>query len=676
MRQRVRNWLQTEYRRGVAILPRLILSSVIMTIVIGILLSCFMSVMESRQEEKESKLRIGYVAEEDMLTRLLVSYVSEMDSVDEWCRFVSVTEEKGKKELQEGKLAALLILPENVVDEILSGSNAPATLLLPEKSSTLGIVFEELADAGIRMLSVAQGEIYTIYELAYECGFTQEQLLSMCDDINAYNLGLLTERESWFRTEKVSITGNEEVAVYYGSALVACCLLLCVLFFGNYVKHEEQEQLLIWKRLGISPVVQVIGRITITSLLLMIFLLPMTGLWLLPWLRRMLVPVLTWQSIVLIVFSLICIAAYDLLLYQMVEEHRAAVVTVGLFVVVQGYVSGYFVPTVLLPEIIQKLAVFIPTTYIRWAFSAFFSGDIENAGSVSIGLMVLICCFTVANIIVMYVKTSTYADGHASSFLVPKRKQALIKGSLFGIYAKRLFYRKSFWCSLLVIGLVSVGLTSMEQQSETTITAVFYDESGDWEELLCEYEGYIQFVACESEAEVRNKVLHDEAECGYWIPKDFRERIESGEARKSIVFYKDSDALMAETVNEILFEQLFMELSKEWFTDYIRETDQLLTVLEHKMTDGSTFSIEKEYWSTDSREGVTQKEERTTYPVVMVVIMAIVLCGLSGAWEAFEDYRRYHFFKRKPGVIIVCNIFQPIVCGVMMGILIFLLNSY
>ena len=117
MMQRIRNWFRAEYQRAVAILPKLMAISVMITVVMGFLLSGGMSLIEQKQEEKQSKIRIGYVAEDDMLTKLLVSYVAGMDSVDEWCRFVSVTEEEGKEELQKGKLAALLILPDNVVDE-------------------------------------------------------------------------------------------------------------------------------------------------------------------------------------------------------------------------------------------------------------------------------------------------------------------------------------------------------------------------------------------------------------------------------------------------------------------------------------------------------------------------------------------------------------------------------
>ncbi len=676
MMQKIRIWFQTEYRRACVILPRLMIVSVIITVVMGVLLHGCVSYMEKRQREEQSRIRIGYVAEEDMLTKLLVSYVAGMDSVDEWCRFVSVTEEEGREELQEGKLAALLILPENVVDEILSGRNAPATLILSAQSSALGIVFEELADAGIRMLSVAQGEIYAVYELANVLGLTEEQLLGICDEINTYNMGLVMKREAWFQTKKVSVTGNEEMAVYYGSALAAFWLMMCGILFGSYIKHSEQEELLLWKRLGIPLVIQVIGRILVTAMLLFMTVLPLTGLWLLPWIREDLIPVFSWQSLVVILLSVICVSAYDMLIYQLSEQHRTAITVVGLFAVVQGYVAGYLVPTVLLSQAVQKLAGFLPASYIRQAFSLFFSGDTKQTGSICVGLLLFLIIFSLINVGVMYYKTRIYANGNRSVLRRRKEQKNWVRGTVFIIYTKRMLYRKSFWCSLLIIAALSVGLVSLERQSETRIAAAFYDESGEWEELLSEYDGYIQFLACSSEDEVRELVLHDKVECGYRIPEDFRERIQNGEAKKSIALYKDADAFMANTVNEILFEKLFMQLSKEWFAAYMEEADMLLSVLDDKMTDGSTFRIEKEYWQTDIGESTSEQEERTTYPIMIVVITAIVLCGLSGIWEAIEDFHRYCFFKRKAAVMVSISILQPVLCGVVMGILMFFINSY
>ena len=675
MMQRIRTWFQAEYKRAWAMLPAIMVKSIIITFVMGVLFHGITYWLEAGQEE-DSRLKIGYVAEEDMLTKLLVSYVSGMDSVNELCRFVSVTEEEGREELQEGKLAALLILPENVIDEILTGSNAPATLLLPKQNSALGIVFEELADAGIRMLSFAQGEIYTVYELANILELNEEQFQSACDVINAYNIELFMKRESWFHTQKVSVTGNEETAVYYGSVFAAFWLLLGGVLFGSYIKHGEQEQLLVWKRLGVSPMIQVAGRVLVTAMLLVMMLFPLSGLWILPWFREKLIPVFTWQSLLVILLSVICIAAYDMLLYQLSEEHRTAIVAVGIFAVLQGYLSGYLVPKVLLPQVVQELAVFLPTSYIRQAFSMFFSGDTQYTGRICIALLFFTMLFFLIDVAIMSYKTGTAAEGNAYYGMRKKEQKIRIRGNVFSIFIKRMLHRKSFWCSLILIVVLSIGLVGLERESETSIIAAFYDESGEWEEVLSAYDGYIQFVACENEAEVRERVLYNEVECGYCIPADFRDRLQNGESKKSIAFYRDSDAFLADTVNEVLFGQLFVQLSRDWFVTYLGDMEELIPALEHKLTDGSTFEIKKEYWNTKQQDNTSKKEKRITYPIWGVIVVAIILCGLSGVWEAIEDYRKYHFFKRSAPVMVVLSTLLPIVCGVIVFFLMLSLNSY
>ena len=113
----------------------------------------------------EFKLKVGYTAEEDQITALAVAYVQSMESVKSLCSLEAVTEQDGKQRLQNGELAALIVLPGDVVNEILSGSNTPGTLYLPERrgaasagglSAVSGMLFEELASAGIGMLGTAQ----------------------------------------------------------------------------------------------------------------------------------------------------------------------------------------------------------------------------------------------------------------------------------------------------------------------------------------------------------------------------------------------------------------------------------------------------------------------------------------------------------------------------------------
>ena len=128
-------WLQMEFKRAAAMLPLILRRAMILTavclIAAGMIAFCVKTMWAKHSEE--SKLRIGYTAEENMVTNLAVSYVQNMESIQSICSLEAVTEQEGKQLLENGVLSALIVLPPDVMNEILSGSNTPATLYLPQK---------------------------------------------------------------------------------------------------------------------------------------------------------------------------------------------------------------------------------------------------------------------------------------------------------------------------------------------------------------------------------------------------------------------------------------------------------------------------------------------------------------------------------------------------------------
>lgn len=169
-----RIWLQMEYKRAAVMLPSILKKAVLLVAVcfLAVGVTAFCAGVSQDRGSGEPSLKVGYTAQENQITALAIAYVQGMESVKSLCSLEAVTEQEGKLLLQEGKLSALIVLPDDVINEILSGSNTPATLYLPESHNRavsgggLGAVgsmlFEELAAAGIGMLGTAQAEIYEI----------------------------------------------------------------------------------------------------------------------------------------------------------------------------------------------------------------------------------------------------------------------------------------------------------------------------------------------------------------------------------------------------------------------------------------------------------------------------------------------------------------------------------
>lgn len=219
-----------EYKRAAVMLPSILKRAMMLAAVClaaaGVAVFCAVVVQGDRDEG--SRLRVGYTAKADPLTDLAVSYIQNIESIRSLCSLEAVTEQEGRRLLESGELSALIVLPEDVVNEILSGSNTPAVLYLPERHSgaapgggpgALGsVLLEEIASAGMGMLATAQAEIYAsdavLHMLSSE--YAPE---SMYDDINRFNLQMAAGREKLFRTRTLSLTENDTYVVYFGSAL-------------------------------------------------------------------------------------------------------------------------------------------------------------------------------------------------------------------------------------------------------------------------------------------------------------------------------------------------------------------------------------------------------------------------------------------------------------------------
>lgn len=393
------SWLKTEYKRAVCLLPSVLQKAAVLAVLAGMIAFCVQKWISS--EGKSQIVQIGYVAGEDTLTQMAVSYVENMESVKNWCRLVPVKEAEGERMLTEGELTALIVLPEDVVEEILYGGNAPAQLYLSENAEAFGLMFEELAAAGISLLQTAQAEIYATRALTELFGEGSAALSDMYTEIDLFNLNIAMNREQFFRIRSLSVTGNQSFAVYYAGALLTLYLLLSGLFFGPYLKRSVPEQSMLSTRRGISFPLQLAGRMLPTMLLLFITLILPAAAWLFPGVRNMLHPALSWKGALLILLSLGCAAAILQFFYQLSYSAGTAVLIVGISTLFMGYVSGCLLPSALLPGSMNRLAYFLPTTYMKSAFSFIFSGDESRFVSTSVGLTVSMVCFFLAGCMVM-----------------------------------------------------------------------------------------------------------------------------------------------------------------------------------------------------------------------------------------------------------------------------------
>lgn len=671
----------------------LILKRAVILVVMGIMAVGMTAFCVEKRERSDAltdsgPMRIGYVAEENMLTALAVSYVEQMESLKSLCALEKVTQEEGKALLAEGSLAALVVLPENIVDEILRGSNAPAILYLPDgtrTSVTASRVFEEFANAAVGMLQTAQAEIYAAQELCTRlyAAIPQEdagRLQEMYDDINRFNLKMFANRESLFDRVKLSLTENNSYAVYYAGAALALYMLASALLVGPLCKCSRLWQRIAKRALGISYFGQLWCRILgMLPFLALTAALPFLTL-LYPPLAAQLSIAFCAEYIAAALVMLLFTACYLQLVYQLVGEAHRVILALGISALFQGYMAGCMIPAALLPRGIAVPGERLPAAYLRRLFTMLFTGNMQGLWRAVGGLTVWsVLCFVLAwGAMHLAGRGETAAESNKTtrvSFSNP------FTNTLPWILFKRLLYQKSMWACLAAVVILSVAVTGIERETDTVIDAAVYDTAGDFKEALSAYDGLVRFVVCDSEEAVRRMVLRGEAECGYILPEGLTEKLTDGASNRAVTVYEDGDAVVSRLVDEVLFNILFKPSSLQWFENYMLQREELpiqsfiqdggiREAVERQLAADTTFDFRIERLGT-ARKPTAKKPtaEQTPFSKPLAVAVSIALCGLQGAAQAFGDLRRNRFYKRNRIAVFLLMMAEPMLLGAATGMI-------
>ena len=118
------------------------------------------------------EIKVGIVAEgEDRMADMLVRFVGGMDSFKDRVSLEIMSKEAAEDALKTGEIYGAIIVPEGIVDSILSGENIPAKILTGSAYSKIETeVFTQLSRAGASLLTTAQAGIYAADTLCGENG--------------------------------------------------------------------------------------------------------------------------------------------------------------------------------------------------------------------------------------------------------------------------------------------------------------------------------------------------------------------------------------------------------------------------------------------------------------------------------------------------------------------------
>lgn len=402
MRQRVQ-YLYLEMKKTIGIFPRMLLQAILLMVIISVIAFCGIKSME--RDPMAVNVDIGVVVREDnTMTRMALGYVENMESVSQICSFTQMSEEEGFRQLERGGVAALVILPEQLVEGIMNGQNPTVDVIFPRNARLEAMLFRELTESGSGLLRVAQAQIYGAGDTAAEYGL-MDHLSVMEVDIDSYNLAFALDRLAMYDDETVSATGRMSVMQYYAATGVIMFLLLAGMAAYPVMQQEPpavQRQLM---RQGTGMMWQCFCR-WLCGFVCMGML--SSAAWILFKIAGVLAPdaVGTVNSAlingrnrgsvgmqaVMIVLIVITAATFIYMMYSFAGSRTSGIMLIFLCSVLMIYLSGGFIPSALMPQSMQVTGGKLPTAYMIRAFGGLLAG---YGDGVPAQCMMGMCAYTV-----------------------------------------------------------------------------------------------------------------------------------------------------------------------------------------------------------------------------------------------------------------------------------------
>ncbi len=376
-------------KKFIGILPAIVLETFLFGLVLLGIGACAAKAVYGEKAVKE--IRVGVVAAgEDSTADMLVRFVGSMDSIKDTVSFSLLSEEEARRKLDEGEIYAAVLLPEGLIDSILSGENIPASILLDASHSEMEtMVFAELSNAGARLLTTAQAGIYAADAFWEEQG-RRDKISEAEEYLNAAYLSYALNRISLLKEIEVEAVKGVNLTDYYAVALLLAFLSFAGLSFGRYMQVERGEREMLIESRGIRPgeryLIETAAFSGIFAVLCTCFTVPV-GVLFAKAPGSSFRPGACWLFLPVIWFV---VGAFIRLLFQLVGNHTGGIGICFVVLMAMMAAAGVFIPSAFLPLWVEKAGTYVPYKLWMESLTAILQRRFwRSVGGMAVGLLVM-----------------------------------------------------------------------------------------------------------------------------------------------------------------------------------------------------------------------------------------------------------------------------------------------
>lgn len=394
------NLIKIEIKRVLRFLPHIVVGALTLCFIIGIISFSASKMLYDKKDKNRVNIAVS-MPEDEQSAKFMISILKDMKSIKENCNFIQVNnEDAAYKMVEEAEAYGAIIIPSHFASDIMDGTNTPATVLLPNKSSIEAMLIKDLIDGGTKSLTSAQAGIYAV-TYSYEEVYHERITKALQDSINIKYFDHTLARESYFNHKKISATGELTLIEYYISSGLIFFMLLLGMVFSKVLSPSNDAFYEKLKSYGISKAIVTITRII--SVLVVYMIIAISGFCIYIGISKYLgndIIIFKIRDYLLLMFVILCVVSFIVCIFTITDSQISGALLLFTSTLVMNFISGGFIPTVFLPKPVQSLAPYMLTNVLSKLIGSIFLDEFYITGIIS-ACGILIGIYVVTGIIVI-----------------------------------------------------------------------------------------------------------------------------------------------------------------------------------------------------------------------------------------------------------------------------------
>lgn len=380
-------FLKLEFKNSLKAVRKTIIGLIVTTFILTVATAAVSFVM-GRDNTVNPLTAAVIMHDDDSLSRMLVRYVSQTDSISAISEFKYMDEDEAFDALTEGSVDIVIDIPPDLYNDINVGINTPVDVCIGENSGLLTNMFAEVIASGTGYVRTTEAAVYAFIDVSASGEYT---LLISDAPIGDHIAGIyatkIMHRLRIFDSVIVSEYGMLGVYQFYFMTLMMILMMYSGLCFGYLYDKETasvEKKLKVYgvNRLAVSAVKEIVMT---THLYLLSLIIYFAALYVQKVADIFIFDFTPLHLLILLGLSVSVAILYDMI-YTLSSDNYTAQPVILLLLIISFIMAGMIMPYSHMPGWVHAAGRVIPLTYMK----DYFAGLMYNSSENIIGAILLI----------------------------------------------------------------------------------------------------------------------------------------------------------------------------------------------------------------------------------------------------------------------------------------------